>query len=338
MERDRLNKLEEIERRLKETEKKLKQVELENKIKIAKRRVDEARKITKTKYQKSFLRYLVKNFLEKIGKSAPYDGIPKDGLILSADDFRMPRERIILYGSLTMCLALLFFLLPGALFIFPFIILFTVIMVKVKQGQLIGQAVMIKEDLFPDEYQAAKIAADRLDMKMPKVFISMNPFINAYALGFLGEKSVMLYSKTVEAMNKDELISIIGHEFAHIKCNHTNWTVITTSTEGLRIPIVSSIMSFILLMWSRKAEFTSDRGGLLACRDLSASISALAKITVGEKLFNKLNLEKMLEQKDDIKFMANLSELLGTHPFIIKRIHALKDFHDSETYAKFSQI
>jgi len=159
-----------------------------------------------------------------------------------------------------------------------------------------------------------------------------------YALGFFGEKSVMLYSKTVEVMDKDELISIIGHEFSHIKCNHTNWTVITASAGDLKIPIVSGIMGFVLLFWSRKIEYTADRGGLLASRDLKASISALAKLTVGPELFKELNIDEMIVQIDEIDFIARLAELLGTHPYIIKRIQALKNFYNSETYAKFSQI
>jgi Zn-dependent protease with chaperone function len=337
MEKDRLNKLEKIKRKLKEAKKKLKLADLERKLERAKRRLGKPKKSPKTKPQEFFWYNIVENLLKTLGKKTPHDGIPKDGLILSADDFRMPGERLVLYGSL-MCLALLVFIIPPVLFIFPILIAITVIMVKTKQGQLLGQSVKVSPNQFPEVYQAARIAAHRLEMKMPKVFISFNPFINAYALGFFGEKSVMLYSKTVEVMSKDELISIIGHEFSHIKCNHTNWTVITASAEELRIPIVSSIMGFILLMWSRKAEFTADRGGLLTSRDLKASISALAKLTVGPKLFEELNIDKMIDQMDEVDIIAKLGEMLGTHPYIIKRIHALKVFYNSETYAKFSQI
>jgi Zn-dependent protease with chaperone function len=337
MEEDRQKKFEEMERQLKEAEKKLKLADLERKLESAKRRLDNSKKSTKTKPQESFRHNIVENLLKTLGKKTPHDGIPKDGLILSADDFRMPRERLILYGSL-MCLTLLLFIIPPLLLIVPILIAITIIVVKTKQGQMLGQSVKVSEDQFPEVYQTARIAAHRLQMKMPKVFISFNPFINAFALGFFGEKSVMLYSKTVEVMSKDELISIIGHEFSHIKCNHTNWTVITAPAKELKIPIVTDIMGFILLMWSRKAEFTADRGGLLTSRNLKASISALAKLTVGPMLVEGLNIDKMLDQMLEVDIVAKLAEMLGTHPYIIKRIQAITDFYNSETYAKFSKI
>jgi len=151
MEKDRLNKFEELERKLKEAEKKLKLADLKSKLESAKRRLGRA------------------------GKR-----IPHDGMILSADDFRMPRERIILYGSLMMCVALSIVLFPIAVFVLPVLIVYTITMVKAKQGQLLGQSVKVSQNRFPEVYQSARIAAHRLEMKMPNVFISFNPFINAY--------------------------------------------------------------------------------------------------------------------------------------------------------------
>ena len=62
------------------------------------------------------------------------------------------------------------------------------------------------------------------------------------------------------------------------------------------------------------------------------------KIAVGEELYKELNIDKMFGQKDDIDAVANVAEILGTHPYLINRIHALKDFYGSEIYRKYSQI
>ena len=59
-------------------------------------------------------------------------------------------------------------------------------------------------------------------------------------------------------------------------------------------------MGFILLIWSRKAEFTADRGGVLASRDLKSSVSALAKVAIGGELYEELNLAKFINQEKEI--------------------------------------
>jgi len=339
MEKDRLNKLEEIERRLKEAKKKLKLANLKSKLESAKRRLGKAKKSTKTKPQDSFWHNIVENLLKTLGKKTPpHDGISKDGLILSADDFRMPGESLVLYGSLSLALLLFCFISLITLFIFPILIAFSALMVKAKQGQLLGQSIKVSEHQLLDVYNAAKIAAKRLLMKMPDVFVRQDPYINAFALGFFGNKSVVLHSKTVEALTENELIHILGHEFSHIKCNHTNWIVVAGSVQDLKIPIISGMMGFILLKWLRMAEYTADRGGLLASKNIDASVHSLAKIAVGEELYKELNIDKMFGQKDDIDSVANVAEILGTHPYLINRIHALKDFYGSEIYTKYSQI
>ena len=86
------------------------------------------------------------------------------------------------------------------------------------------------------------------------------------------------------------------------------------------------------------AEFTADRGGLLASKNIDASIYALAQIAVGEKLCKRLNIDKMFGQKDDIDFIANVAGAFRSYPYLINRIHALKDFYASEKYTKYSQI
>jgi len=246
---------------------------------------------------------------------------------------------MVLYISLS-CLVILFFvLLKINLIVFLLVICISVALVKIRQGQLLGQTVKVSKNQFPKIYEAAKTAATRLSMNIPDVFIKYDPVINAFALGFLGKKSVILHSKTVESMEDDELISILGHELTHIRCNHTSWIIVTNSSEGMRIPILSDIMGWFFRAWSRKAEFTADRGGLLASRNVKASISALCKIAVGENLYNKLNLDMFIGQEGEVNTdkISKISEKLSTHPYTVKRIIAIQKYYDSESYKKIVQ-
>jgi Zn-dependent protease with chaperone function/ribosomal protein S27E len=206
--------------------------------------------------------------------------------------------------------------------------------VWVRQGQLLGACVKVSEQQFPAIQAIAERAARRLAMQMPEVFVEYSPVLNAYALGFLGKKSVVVHSATIEAMTDLELEFIIGHEFSHIKCGHTNLTVLTSSQSSVSVPGVSQFLTFVFLFWQRKAEYTCDRGGLLANRNPRSAMSAMCKLAVGPTLFKQMNIDHFLGQQMAIEQsdVSKLSETLATHPYLVKRIHALRDFFFSAEY------
>jgi len=258
---------------------------------------------------------------------------------INPDIYRVKGEKSSLYSSLFLAYVILFILIGITLGIFLIIVLFSIVWIKIKQGQLLGHCIKISNEQLPDVYKATSVAGSRLSMGIPDVFVLQDPVINAYALGFWGRKSVILNSATLESMNNDELISILGHEFSHIKCGHTNWSIITGSVESVRIPIISDILHIIFLDWHRKTEYTCDRGSLLASRNLAASISSLGKVAVGKKLFEKLNIDAIFSQKKEVDKdkISNLSEALSTHPYILKRIHSLRSFSESDIYKRLAK-
>jgi Zn-dependent protease with chaperone function len=259
---------------------------------------------------------------------------------LHPNDFRVSGEQAILIGSVLVAILLALALLRFNLVLFVGALLGIAILVKVQQSQYLGRAVKIQPYQFPEIHQAAMTAANRLAMPMPDVFLVQSPDINAFALGFLGrKKTVVLHSALVEAMTWDELVYVLGHEFAHIKCNHTSFSVLTNTVENIvRIPVLSQVMGLIFLFWSRKCEYTCDRGGLLANQNLEAAVTALAKLAVGKELFHKMDIAALLKQKSEIERdgLSQLSEVFETHPYTIYRIHALQRFYDSVIYERIA--
>ncbi|MFQ5632936.1 MAG: M48 family metallopeptidase [bacterium] len=256
---------------------------------------------------------------------------------LPPDFFRVPGETLNLIFSIGVSLFVLLVLLHVTFGLILLGVAGAVVMVKLKQSQLLGQGIKVSETQLPEVYEAVKIASRRLAMDQPDVYVIQSQEINAYAMGVIGKKTVVLHSKTIECMRKGELISILGHEFSHILCGHTKWIALTSSARFVRIPLVSMVLDFIFLFWSRKAEYTCDRGGIIASEDLNASMTSLIKLSVGEHLFKKLDLSELLSQKEalDSDIFSRLSEKMSTHPYIIKRIIESKRFHDSELYSKF---
>ncbi|MFQ5579396.1 MAG: M48 family metallopeptidase [Nitrospiria bacterium] len=256
---------------------------------------------------------------------------------LPPDFFRVPGETLNLIFSIGISFFVLLVLLRVTFGLILLGVVGAVVMVKLKQSQLLGQGIKVSETQLPEVYEAVETASIRLGMEQPDVYVIQSQEINAYAMGVIGKKTVVLHSKTIECMSEGELISILGHEFSHILCGHTKWIALTSSARFVRIPLVSMVLDFIFLFWSRKAEYTCDRGGLIASADLNASITALIKLSVGEHLFKQLNLSELLSQKEalDSDIFSRLSEKMSTHPYIVKRIVESKRFHDSELYSNF---
>jgi Zn-dependent protease with chaperone function len=254
---------------------------------------------------------------------------------INVEDYQVEGEKSSLYWGFGIVGFFLVFMTASSVGILAFLIVaYTAATVWIKQSQYLGTAAKVSEKQFPKIYAIAKEAADRLCMPLPTVFIRQDPTLNASAIGFLGKKSVVLHSATVEAMDENELQQIIGHELSHIKCGHTNIGVLTNSSQGISVPFISQLLSFIFLFWSRKAEYTCDRGGLLACRDLKGAIASICKIAVGPSLFQQMDIDDFLNQKMELdgNDVAKLSESLATHPYLVKRLHALQEFHESNKY------
>ena len=258
--------------------------------------------------------------------------------MITADQLRVKNEKESLTVAIIVTVIIFVVILGISLFVFIIPLIFAVFYVKTTQGSYLGNAVKITERQFPDIYNTVYLAAERLSMPQPDVFIRQTPVIQAHAIGIWGRKSVVLTSALVETMKPSELACIIGHEFTHIKCEHTSWGILANLHNSIPIPVISNLLSFIFLSWARKAEYTCDRGGLIVSQDVSASVAAIAKLAVGKQLFEKLDLDSFKGQKSEVSKddISRLSELLLTHPFFVNRIQKMNIYFNSASYRRLT--
>jgi Zn-dependent protease with chaperone function len=215
-----------------------------------------------------------------------------------------------------------------------------IVYVLYQQGAVKGSAVAVSPRNFPEVDALAQTAAVRLGIGKPDLFIKHSRELNAYAMGFLGSSFVVLHSETVHALTNtpQELQFIIGHEFTHIKCSHVFWRTISAGNPILgRIPILNYVMPLFFSWWSRQAEYTADRGGLIACNDLDASQRVLARLVIGPDLFDRLNIEEFVKQARGGGVSTIAGELLSSHPLLAKRLLALAEFAQSPLYKETQQ-
>ncbi len=162
----------------------------------------------------------------------------------------------------------------------------------------------------PNQYPTLhKILQDScrvLDMPEPELYISSNPFPNAWT-GGVERPYITLRSSIVNTMTDEQLYHLIGHELGHIKANH----VLYFSVAGFLYPIldligkrtlgVSDVALYALVLamyeWSRQAEFSADRAGLLVCQSLETSIDHTIVLTAGpNRLSHEMNREAFMDQ------------------------------------------
>jgi Zn-dependent protease with chaperone function len=163
--------------------------------------------------------------------------------------------------------------------------------------------------------------------------------MNAMTYGTNDDSFIIVYSGLIDHLTDEELLSVIGHETGHIHNSH----VVYLTALHLLTQMASAFTSWIvapatmaLSSWMRRAEITCDRAGLLCSRDLGVSSHALAKLALGSsKLYAEFNLEAFLEQYEEAQqSLGRYSEARESHPWLPKRVKALKAFADSQLYRK----
>lgn len=208
---------------------------------------------------------------------------------------------------------------------------------EMMRSQLLGTMIKVGPKQFPSIYKIARHCADALTVPTPTVYIKNHPVPNAFTYGTDEESFIVIHSGLVDHFDEKELQFVIGHETGHIQNKHVIYNtalMILTQGAGLFLAWIVQPALVALQAWYRRAEITCDRAGLLCCQDVDAACKSFMKLASGsQKLYPELNLEAYLEQfEEGQKSVGRLSEAFSTHPYLPKRIHALRVFGESELY------
>ena len=136
-----------------------------------------------------------------------------------------------------------------------------------------AQAVRVGPEQYPAIHQQLVDVCQVLDTDVPPLYISQTPVVNAGAVG-MDNPFIVLNSSLVEVATAAELEVVIGHEVGHIMSEHALYrTLLNILLMFGRsfTPVISQAtlpITLALLEWSRKAEVSCDRAGLLATQDL----------------------------------------------------------------------
>jgi Zn-dependent protease with chaperone function len=192
-----------------------------------------------------------------------------------------------------------------------------------------------------------------LDMPEPELYVTSNPFPNAFA-GGVERPYITLRSSMVDTLTDEQLFHLMGHELGHIKANHILYMSVASvlypllEMLGRRTLGLGDVASVALIMafyeWYRQAEITADRAGLLVSQSLDLSIDANINLTAGpHRLRHEMNREAFLEQArayQDAGALEQIGKVLiflllsstYTHPMPVHRTQMLEQWVLSGAY------
>lgn len=212
---------------------------------------------------------------------------------------------------------------------------------------------------YPTLYNTLREACHTLDVPEPELFLTSNPFPNAFA-GGVERPYIVLRSSIVETLDDKQLLHLMGHELGHIKCGH----VLYFSVAQVLMPLLEMIgrrtfglgdaaqMALVaaFLEWSRNAEISADRAGLLACQDFNVSAGTNLQLCAGpSRLSNEASLDAFLDQSrayQDMSTMDGIGKMIvsfffqiwNTHPMPVHRTQELERWVAAGDYDRLMDI
>lgn len=196
------------------------------------------------------------------------------------------------------------------------------VLIRVMRQQFLGNALQVEYSNYAWLRDWSNQVAADLQMPRVEIFVTQDPVINAYALGFRRPYNIVLHSGSVRYLSRDELKAIVVHEMAHVKYRHTQWQAYLSVITAL--PLVGAVAGWLVSFWARRAELTADRLALCYMRDVDLVKNALVKVHVGPDVASSFNAvaRQWQEHMTDNTF-NHFSQTFSSHPFLVRRLQHL---------------
>jgi Zn-dependent protease with chaperone function len=202
---------------------------------------------------------------------------------------------------------------------------------------LVRAAYPVNQSRAPGLMRLFQECAARLKPGPWQAFVVPSRQLNAYTFGLDDPKVVVLYSALLDVMDADELRFIIGHEMGHVALGHTRLNSLVGGLAGIpSSSLASTALMTVFLWWNRTCEFSADRAGMLAVGKPEKAVTALIKLVAGPtgKTARGLELAYQRIDAEDDTLLGSLQETFASHPMLIRRINALRQWASSEQYRR----
>ena len=192
---------------------------------------------------------------------------------------------------------------------------------------LLGTAVKITEALIPELYKLYQTCLERVGKGLQgNLYVQQLSDYNAGVSAVGSRFDLVLSSAIVKDFQPEEIAFVIGHELGHVLFEHNQIPVKKILAAGERL---SYQLASLLFQWSRAAEISADRIGLLCSGSLASAANAFFKTSSGLCLDREEEIIRSLRsQYDEIarlsSAMVGPHESFCTHPLVPIRFKSLE--------------
>lgn len=207
----------------------------------------------------------------------------------------------------------------GSLVLFGAILGFGMFMVRMMRQTMLGNSLQVEYSDYAWLRDWANTVSQDLELPRVEIFITQDPYINAYAFGFARPYTIVLQSGSIRYLSREELKVVVVHEMGHIKYGHTTASVYLM--PFLSLPIVSIVGTWIAGFWQRRTELTCDRLALMYMGDSELVKASLIKVHVGPDVATSMNeTARQWLQYNAERPMNRFAQTLSSHPFLVRRL------------------
>ncbi len=206
------------------------------------------------------------------------------------------------------------------------------------KDKLLSEATMVTDQSYPALREAANIAAQRLGLKCPPLFVAPeSSSIEAQALGTDTDPLLAISESYVDGLDRDELVALVGHLLGHVQNQHI---LFSTALYYLRhdafffVRWVVQPAVLALQAWSRRADITCDRAAMLAAGDLDTALSAMIKTGTGQV---NADVAAVLAESAEKSGGSNVIGIFKSHPTVPRRARAMRLFAEAALFSKVSE-
>jgi Zn-dependent protease with chaperone function len=197
--------------------------------------------------------------------------------------------------------------------------LFVMIFIRVQRQMYLGNALQVEFSNYAWLRDWSNTVSSDLGMPRTEIFITQDPYINAFSLGFMRPYNIVLNSGAIRYLTKDELKMVVLHEMAHIKFGHTK---VSTYTLVIReMPLVGPLFSWMLGFFSRRAEITADNLSYFYLNNPELVKNSLVKVHVGPDVADDFNdIARQWQAHNTNTSFNSFSQTFSDHPFLVRRL------------------
>ncbi|MFH8493935.1 hypothetical protein [Streptomyces coeruleorubidus] len=193
---------------------------------------------------------------------------------------------------------------------------------RLRKARLLGRAIKVTPDSFPDIHAEIAELRRKLDYHRPvDVYILDEVKGNMEVTSLLGTRVLLIKGELAAALQDDGPASLrfmLGHYIGWLKARHGRLALYVLILDYLKW--LAFIGPWMLPYW-RCSKYTCDQFGYLCAEDLHASLGVIARLVVGTDAGPRVSPTGVLEQAHQVsrRPLSRYAELLQAEPHLVKR-------------------